>query len=314
MSSSGGSKTFKSSDASNTAAGASSNNDNGFKTTVDYLRSILMHPFGLLLASIFNEVLLCEIIFDCWIDLSSREDLFMYSSCDVRDKIFSSAISEWTSQLEVDLTKSIFSNIEKQIRENRLRGYGTNETSLTIKAEKSVGSNKGRMDFIISKKSDINIQSKPSVVMIVEFGIGHNIWWQKLDQILKYVTLLRGEAEPNYIVDQPILLTVITVARDQSKVGKDNPVARYGVFLYVPKQNGLFRLALLWREDTCNVDNASKQFGKILFAARCCAGLREYVAMKPDFATSYQYLGPNCCRIGSFVSTRTVFLSEMALR
>ena len=55
--------------------------------------------------------------------------------------------------------------------------------------------------------------------MLIEFGIGHNIWWQKQDQILQYVELLLEQTEPSakaFVFDQPILLTVITVNKQDN--------------------------------------------------------------------------------------------------
>ena len=303
--SSGGStqrNTVDSSDAKRTAPSASANNETGFSITSIYLRSILIHPIGLLLASILNEVPLSEKIYAIWTGLSRDKLKYNSSSTgsDVRDTILSSALAEWKTRKEKDLTAGIKKKIDIEINEKTLDGYGTvkDEALLTIENEKGIGdSRQGQVDFVISKKCGDEKESKRSVVMIIEFGIPSNIWWQKMSQVLTYVKLLMQKQGKSYIIDQPLLLTVVTMKRpDPNKTSNEEPVARFGVFLCIPKGVDDCRLALLWRKDTSNVNEASKQFGKILYAAQRCAYLRE------NGRTSYKYLGPNCCRIGDYVS------------
>ena len=88
---------------------------------------------------------------------------------------------------------------------------------------------------------------------------------------------------------------------------------RFGVFLCVRRPGKKYRIALLWRKDASSVTDASIQFGKILYAAQVCATLREKFAAQ--FMESidgkealYQYLGPNCCRIGESVSIQMFVL------
>jgi hypothetical protein len=139
--------------------------------------------------------------------------------------------------------------------------------------------------------------------MIIEFGVHHDRWWQTFGQILEYVTFIRSTTETKYVIDQPVLLTVITVNNNNNKSnesGDKHIVARYGMFLCIPKGNYQYRLALLWRVDTYSVDDASQQFGKTLSAAQRCTDMIEL--LNEDIPKSYQYLGPNCCRIGQYVS------------
>ena len=213
--------------------------------------------------------------------------------------------------------------------------------------------------------------------MIMEFGIKHDIWWKKMDQILQYVQMLLCDNQDcKYAIDLPILLTVVTVnpRSKQSKcdtisetIATDNttgsvydavPVekneanpndtdqkertvdvnrevdtnttsttsstnantendeekldVRFGVFLCIPRHSNddgnKYRVALLWRKKTSTVEDASYHFGKILCAAQLCADWREQIAAKckeakeTDKEAFYQYLGPNCCRIGTRVS------------
>ena len=89
---------------------------------------------------------------------------------------------------------------------------------------------------------------------------------------------------------------------------------RFGVFLCTPRHDKKFRVALLWRKDTSSVKEASDQFGKILFAAQLCAAWREQLAANDTGNEAfYQYLGPNCCRIGTWVSSYFFLMESIAL-
>ena len=304
--------------ASSTSHSDSYTNDNGFNIINDSLRSILIHPIGLLLTSLLNEVSLSKTLYKCWDGFRAVEELLTYNSttiCTVRDGILFSAITQWDNESEFDLTKRkskvnltsiIFTKIQNQIAKGKLDGYGTHqETSLTMEREEEigVGDHTGKVDFIVSKRQGDPQQSKKQAVMILEFGTYHNVWWKMFGQIFEYVKILRATKDSKYIIDQPVLMAVVTVRRDTSS--DDAVVARMGMFLYIPKEDDSYRLALLWRVDTENIDDASKQFGKILGAARCFSNLIGHLSS--TISTDYQYLGPNCCRIGQSVSTDSCF-------
>jgi hypothetical protein len=214
----------------------------------------------------------------------------------------------WKSNKEKDLTDEISTNINTRSQDERIDGFAiesesnTNGKLLIFETQKYIGTAKvqGQPDFIISKRSNPgNPSSKKSVVMVIEFGIGHEFWWQKQDQMLQYVKILLTQDEtknPAYVFDQPILLTVITV----NKRSDSNPIidVRYGVFLCTRKDKQDYRIALLWRRnDATSLKDASKQFGKILYAAHVCTSLREDKAL----LKLYRYLGPNCCKFGDLV-------------
>ena len=261
---------------------------------------------------------------------------------------------------EKELTEKIMNEFQSRIDENK----GNDENLLMILAEKNIKSTstivklRGRMDFVVVTKN-VDADEKKSVVMIIEFGMEHKIWWQKMSQILTYVNILCEAADKDNDItfDQPILLTVVTVNKDPKKknafstinedegsVGDDNAQdfqetdiqsnvttdtqkkeklgVRYGVFLCTPKVDGergdKFRIALLWRKDALDVKDASMQFGKILYAAQTCASLRGKFAAKfmepiDGKKVLYQYLGPNCCRIGESVSLHIGLSFEITL-
>ena len=81
--------------------------------------------------------------------------------------------------------------------------------------------------------------------------------------------------------------------------------ARFGVFLCIPKNKNEFRIALLWRHETTTLQDASIQFGRILYAIQLCSYLRESNDLDKK-KINYTYLGPNCCKIGKLVRLITI--------
>ena len=59
---------------------------------------------------------------------------------------------------------------------------GKDKKSMTVVAEKSIQSTNtnfemnGRIDFVVLEEKDNDESKKQSVVMIIEFGMGHDIW------------------------------------------------------------------------------------------------------------------------------------------
>ena len=269
----------------------------GFRQTNQAMRSLLMHPVGIGLASLLNEK-----------EISSTSppigiELLVYNQCTQRGGVFKAAVAEWNGETENDLTKKIM----KHIKKTKLKGFKTkakrrNDNVLLIEAENGINVGQGRLDFVISNEIGKN---EKSIVMMIEFGIGHHCWWKKQDQILLYVGLLLKQQKNKkhvFAFDQPILLTVVTVnkpncSQTEGGSGVDTVDVRYGMFLCTRRNDGDFRLALLWRKHSTDLEDASKQFGKILHAASVCAMLRENVALH----NSYQYLGPNCCKFDKLV-------------
>ena len=279
----------------------------GFRQTNQAMRSLLMHPVGIGLASLLNEKEISSTT------LLIDKELLVYNESTERDGVFKAAMAEWNGEAEKDLTKKIL----KRIKNTKIEGFKTSETNesnsendnvLLIEAENGINVGQGRLDFVISNEIGKN---EKSIVMMIEFGIGHHCWWKKQDQILRYVGLLLKQQKNKkhvFAFDQPILLTVVTVNKPNSRTeggsGVDTVDVRYGMFLCTRRNDGDFRLALLWRKHSTDLEDASKQFGKILHAASVCAMLRENVALH----NSYQYLGPNCCKFDKLVRSCHVYV------
>ena len=347
------SKTKRKSDSIST----SSNNSTGFKNTNDCLRSIFIHPMGVLLTTLLNETPPPLMPDDFWVELHkemNKDELLTYKSYQTDlDYVLAAAVLQWDGNNETQLTNKIHSYMNAICNHKRVDGYvgdkrsvNQTENALIFEREKYTSKDQngaGRVDFIITKQSsDVNNNNstKKSIVAIVEVGTDSNNWWRKQHQILKYVTAIRAATAENsdFIFDQPILLVVMTVTKDnnnnkdsegiksqeidetnkdlgefdeqKSKIemmdfGNDTISFRCGVFLCTPKETIDSRIALLWRTETKCLKAASQQFGKVLYAANICAQYRERFADMVKY--KFQYLGPNCCKIGNSVSVFFIF-------
>lgn len=218
--------------ASSTPSGTA-NCGHGFITTNIDLRSILAHPISFILSYLLNHYNAEEtnLNLPAGFDTDAiKNELLRLEACEVKSQyntIFASAAKAWNGFNETDLTTKIFTGMEKHMKDKELDEFivvkptdkelnvdELREDQLVITAEKCVANGKGKPDFIIYQKNRFHQgNNEKSVVMIIEFGIGHQFWWKKQDQILQYVDLLLQTPTKNgsYIVDEPILLTVITV-------------------------------------------------------------------------------------------------------
>jgi hypothetical protein len=145
-------------------------------------------------------------------------------------------------------------------------------------------------------------------VTLIEVGMGIKHWWKKTDQVITYAEMLvsnKGQGKYKFSMSKPSLIAIIAInVCDQLSPAKKerDTKARFGVFLCWNRDEKV-RLALLWRVKTTGVDEASLAFGKLLRASQMCAEFREQ-------AVEYEYLGPNCCRIGVNVS-RTFSVEDL---
>jgi hypothetical protein len=301
---------------------ASADPEFGFAATNEILRSVLMHPMGLPLLFFFNNVNAAK----QFGYVKAALDGFNSITDDrrLRENVFAATVLDWQVG-ETDLTKKLMFNIKH---------CKIGDSLLTTDREKQIIGNEGQkafVDYIFSEKKDAT--GKSSIVALFEFGLQNNNWWTKQHQILKYVQMMRTEEDPNYKIDQPILLSAITI-NEESKIGGDSKKrtreemsdeakietfesnlqkttenenndhrfeARFGVFLCTPKGDNEFRISLLWRHTTTTLKEASAAFGRVLHAVQLCSYLRNYCNDQRK-TIDYKYLGPNCCKIGDTVS------------
>ena len=315
------------------SASASSNANGGFGQTNDYMRSILMHPMCFPLVIYLNDIPesddpnLPKYIWRALKGFNSSTSICTDATRTWRDNVFADTVREWNGG-ETDLTEKLLHNI---------KNFKMKNSPVETDGEQCIVGNpeeKGRVDLIFHEKGNSNSAQK--VVALFEFGIENEMWWTKQDQILKYVKMLRTGASNKYKIDQPMLLSVITI-KNKTTIGNENKKSRkdklkdesrssscemavadkrdidnicceaqFGLFLCIPKGNDEFRIALLWRHSSTMLKDASTQFGKLVYAIHLCSYLNKPSNLKGD-EIGYKYLGPNCCKIGESVSyTHTV--------
>ena len=278
----------------------------GFAVTNRQYRSILAHPIGIPLAAYVNDVS----------DIPEQPDYVRNALHDFQgddfDVVFANATLAWRNGSEPELTAQLLKHIHSAgEQQGPLR-----EILESSETEKGIVGNgvKGRLDLLFHDPDTGSTgDSKKSIVAIVEFGFENKFWWTKQDQILSYVSMLCRNEDHRYKFDQPMLLSVITLNKStynsdahttETPVDQIHFEARFGVFLCVPKGDGGtdFRITLLWRVKTTNLKETSCHFGKLLNAVQLCWHLRKYCQTHED-KINYEYLGPNCCRIGDIVSS-----------
>jgi hypothetical protein len=212
------------------------------------LRSILMHPMGMLLTALLNDGPRPNIPSeDFWsvanINNNNDADFPTYDAAGTLDQdfILAAAITKWNGHDENSLTETIASYVRALSEDGKIDGYGndgrgnslqleeqkntksrSNDQKKVASHEEVVDENRvGRMDFVISEveQTDTNHQgnSKALVVAIYEVGIHHNLWWAKTEQILRDVQSIRnsGKDSDKFRVEQPILLTVVTIKQQR---------------------------------------------------------------------------------------------------
>lgn len=328
----------------------------GFDLTNHTLRSILMHPMCIPLFFYLNEiprnkatgVTLPAHLWEAFDDYSRKyTDNSMNTRCDY---VFAATALDWNGG-ETDFTSKLLFNI------NHCK---IGDAQLTTDGEKQIIGNwaeTAKVDFIFHEKEK-DKDGNSSVIALFEFGLESKIWWTKHHQLLLYVKMLLSNKDPNYKINQPILLSVITINQKESVMNDANIVqwikkkddrlspaekdelkqsrinlfegnlsrvspvtsdntpesttlvniqektfmARFGVFLCIPKKKNQFRIALLWRHESTNLKDASLQFGKIIYSVQLCSHLRKPSNLNQK-EIGYTYLGPNCCKIGDMVCT-----------
>jgi hypothetical protein len=271
------------------------NNRNGFLRFEQLSRSPLHHKVGLCLTSFLHEGKVGEQVQQLFPNLvKSSPDLEEDESL---DRILIEGFRSWRKlpikkRTEPSLTGAIFNGIDSALKSQ-------SGCTWTVKKEARVGkgATTGRVDILL-QRHDAEAKAEVVPALAVEVGRHNDEWWSKLDQGMEYVRLLGSFREP-------FLLVVLTFSEPQHR-GKTFllDTARIGVFLVTPRSDPSsssssssgdnFRLSMLWRGQTSDVDSLSRDFGRALRAALL---LPCWSAASMD----YDYLGPNCCRVGSNV-------------
>ena len=197
---------------SDSTTSSSSDPDVGFAVTNDLSRSVLMHPIALpLLCFLNNENAANQVAYvKTAIDgFNSIDDKILRS---LRENVFAATVLDWQDGV-ADLTEKLMFNIKH---------CNIGASLVTTDKEKQIVGNdgqKGKVDYIFSEEQDPT-NKKLSIVALFEFGLENNNWWTKQHQILKYIAIMRTKEDPNYKIDQPVLLSVITI-NSTSKIEGD---------------------------------------------------------------------------------------------
>lgn len=176
----------------------------------------------------------------------------------------------------------------------------------------------GKPDIVLVR-SDCN--SGTDTVMLLEVGLNNVHWWSKVHQGVMYLgDMLNCEQKKGIRFSGPALFAVLTIEPTESKEFNSG---RLGVFLVTPKTTPSaegdvkdFRVCLLSRFETSQETigastpaerqvELSRVFGRLL---RASCKLPALDAASIDF----EYLGPNCSRIGDKVRSRAPKLRDRA--
>ena len=126
---------------------------------------------------------------------------------------------------------------------------------------------KGIIDMIFSEGSkNDQAQKRTTPLAVIEFGLRSADWWKKVDQNMSYVRRMCSVNNDNILLafEQPFLFVVMTIETFDTYFE-----SKIGVFLCFPKavsgsNNKTFRFSLLWHSKATDLDQASKDFGKLL--------------------------------------------------
>ena len=260
---------------------ASASNKHGFLEIVQRLRSVLHHPMGLPLTCLLenkseskvNELLLRN--FSDQLETQLKSDAF--------DDLFSACYSSWAETEnpgEPDLTAALSTRMGEAMKASNLEALH----------QYLVSRPPGKIDVLVRRVAH-DKSSSTAPVLLIEVGLQNEDWWKKVDQGITYLQALTKVAR----FTEPMLFTVVTLA----KTNRESMSARLGVFLCTQRKpespSDDFRVALLWRTETKDLQELSKAFGRML---RATCLLPKW---KDTACENYQYLGPNCCRIGDKV-------------
>ena len=191
----------KSSSSSDTISRMSNNYTAGFEVTYEKLRSILMHPIGMLLTSFLNNMPPPSMPNEFWLELlnnttdnSSRSLMYNSLPTDLDYRyVLAAAVRKWEGTREKQLRDTISSYLDALSSEGRLEGYGDKKENSVIFSNEENASNvqeDGRVNFIVSKESrNLHSPAKKSLVAMIEVGTKHDDWWGKKNQILDCVNL-----------------------------------------------------------------------------------------------------------------------------
>jgi hypothetical protein len=270
---------------------ASASNKHGFAEIVQRLRSVLHHPMGLPLTCLLenkSENKVKKLLLRNFSDQLEAE-----LKSDAFDDLFSECYSSWTETEnpgEPALTAALSTRMGEAMKASNLEALH----------QYVVPRPPGKIDVLVRRVAHDKSNST-APVLLIEVGLHNEDWWKKVDQGITYVQALTkvddddDEKEDKARFTEPMLFTIFTI----EKKNRELMSARLGVFLCTRRKptspSDDFRVALLWRTDTKDLHEMSKAFGRMM---RATCLLPKW---KDTACENYEYLGPNCCRVGDKV-------------
>ena len=191
-------------------------NIEGYYTIASKLRSILVHPIGMMLTTLLNKVPPPKMPNEFWCGFD-KENLHLKHG-DVlvdRDHVLAAAVLKWEGKKVSQLSSTIHLYIDALSSEGKLEGYGSGDGDVLVVDEVYFESQdeKKCIFLVVSKAAnDSNNDMKRSIVAIFYVSINPDKWWSKNDHLLQYVKSIRDE-NCKYIIDEPILLATISVSK-----------------------------------------------------------------------------------------------------
>ena len=154
---------------------------------------------------------------------------------------------------------------------------------------------------IILSQSDTCRPNRTTPVAVIQVGCEDSKWWwNRFEKNVQQIDCMdrQRQEDPRLQFEVPLLCAVLTIegARPPRQLK-----IQFGVFMCVPTASKLSRIMLLRNNGTSNLKKASVAFGRFLRAASSFADWRS------EDDRTYQYLGPNSCRVGDQVSTNLLF-------
>jgi hypothetical protein len=265
---------------------------NAYNELVTRMRSVTMHPLGLLLTKFFhpNEdvKLPTEIEFE---PVSSIEQM---NDCRLVD--LNKCVSDWarignesSTNKALSLIRSLTESVNNGWSNNEL--YASHQDSLELIETASNTSHTIYYDLVVHRatNNERNVAADPAALLI---KVGHTQCHPlpKMNEDIYTEKILLMDM----LVD-PMLMAIVRVVMVNST--NDFQQAEVVVFLVIRSGDQDFRTAMLWRGIAKNMVEFSAHLCKIMQATEFVVDWNSRAA----HGHRHEYLGPHCCRIGNQV-------------
>jgi hypothetical protein len=314
------------SSSSSTPPSRNATAEGGYGRLNSSLRSVLFHPTGLPLVRFFND----DPALNVYSDDSAQYSIDSGGGCSKFDKVLKDGYADYQNEA--------IKYLEKKRENPNLPIPKPSEETLTGILHKGISSelpstlkachqhrltydpdfeSKARTDLLIRRHDDGDKRGIALLLEVAWGGADTELWWKKADQNAQYLELFQHPANEDVEAQfsGPLLFAVLTMDKEKAKL--DDPSrqsAQLGVFLCAPRKPvqidtddtddaeeppAGYRAALLWRDTFTTLEDASKGMGKTL---RATVALAQMLTDPGRLVfKGFEFLGPNCCRIGDKV-------------